>query len=115
MASVDPNIAWLAGLLEGEGCFTYEENGQRWRHARVTLGMTDADVVQRAAALMPGSRYVVSHPPSRQRLGNKPLHIARCNGRSALTLMRLVLPYMGERRAARITEIINLHEEDRTP
>lgn len=48
----DIEIAWMAGLLEGEGCFT-AEGGQRarFRYPRITLGMTDRDVVERASVL----------------------------------------------------------------
>lgn len=39
---------WLAGLLEGEGTFDLH----RGKYPRVRVGMTDRDVVGRAATLM---------------------------------------------------------------
>lgn len=41
------DLAWVAGILEGEGCFINAE--QRGRlYPRVIVEMTDEDVVQRA-------------------------------------------------------------------
>ena len=37
--------AWVAGLLEGEGCFTFSSNG----YPRIQLQMTDEDIVSRIA------------------------------------------------------------------
>ena len=37
--------AWVAGLLEGEGCFSFASNG----YPRITLQMTDEDIVSRFA------------------------------------------------------------------
>lgn len=44
------DIVWLAGLLEGEGCFGF--SGSKVGSARVALAMTDNDVVGRAAKLL---------------------------------------------------------------
>ncbi len=49
------DLVWLAGLLEGEGTFDLH----RGRYARIRLGMTDRDVVGRAATIM-GSRIRLS-------------------------------------------------------
>ena len=42
------DIAWLAGLLEGEGCFRLDKG----KYPIIRLGMGDEDVVVRAASLM---------------------------------------------------------------
>jgi hypothetical protein len=39
------DIAWAAGLFEGEGCLTI--SGTRWPHARLKLNMTDEEPVRR--------------------------------------------------------------------
>lgn len=44
------DLYWLAGLLEGEGCFTYSGSTPM-----VQLQMTDKDVVERASLLLKGS------------------------------------------------------------
>jgi hypothetical protein len=43
------DIAWLAGLLEGEGSFM---RGKRKDAPGISLAMTDRDVVERAAKLL---------------------------------------------------------------
>ena len=42
------SIGWLAGLIEGEGCIgVYKNASSRWPSARISLNMTDFDVVRR--------------------------------------------------------------------
>ena len=57
----DPiEIAWLAGLYEGEGCLSYTRSRPRGRW-NVYLGMTDMDVVYRFRELVgwPGQIGIV--------------------------------------------------------
>lgn len=94
----DPQeILWLAGLLEGEGSFDLH----RGRYPRIRLGMTDRDVVGRAATLI-GARVRLTFRP-------KPYAAtwhAEVSGPSAVAVMEAVLPHMGARRSARIAEIL---------
>ena len=104
MQDTMPNsISWLAGILEGEGCFLISGRGRGSGTPVVQLQMTDGDVVERAAALM-GARVL-------HRSGRTPAHkdIWRANVYSdgAIDVMRAILPFMGERRAARISEILS--------
>ena len=92
--------AWLAGLLEGEGCFTFN------RTARVILGMTDRDVVERAAKLMKSSTLAKRLLSS----GKTFFSVALC-GRRACDLMIAVLPYMGERRRVKIESLLRQWSE----
>lgn len=44
------DVVWLAGLMEGEGCFTMGWNRKSGKmQPRIQLQMTDLDVVQRAS------------------------------------------------------------------
>lgn len=46
------NLAWLAGLLEGEGCFSVAGySGTKRIYPRITIHMTDLDVLEQAKAL----------------------------------------------------------------
>ena len=47
------DLAWLAGLLEGEGSFLKAPPSNP-NCPRISLEMTDKDIVERAAALMEG-------------------------------------------------------------
>jgi hypothetical protein len=91
--------AWLAGLLDGEGCFDDPRS-----NARVRIKMSDLDVVLRAANLM-GAR---THPEIIP--GRKPLLVAQITGQPAINVLYAVLPYLGARRTARATEIILRHQ-----
>ncbi len=51
------DLAWLGGLLEGEGCFMIPKGSPR-----IALAMSDKDVVQRAARLMGLNVQAPCHP-----------------------------------------------------
>lgn len=92
--------AWLAGLLDGEGCFDLTHNSPRLR-----VKMSDHDVVLRAADLM--DARVHEEPPRQPH--HKPCMVAQVHGDKAVSVMRAILPYLGHRRTAKATEIIIAH------
>lgn len=92
------DLAWLAGLLEGEGCFLVR-NGRGG--PLVQLNMVDGDIVARAAEIMGGR----SRPWHAERWGVKKTQTAwrvRIEGSKALGLMDELYPLLGIRRRARI-------------
>ncbi len=91
------DVLWLAGLLEGEGTFDLHRD----KYPRVRVGMTDRDVVGRAATLI-GSRVRLSLKPAPY----KATWHAEVTGEKAVAVMEAVLPFMGSRRSARIAEIL---------
>jgi len=91
------DIIWLAGLLEGEGTFDLH----RGKYPRVRVGMTDRDVVGRAATLM-GARVRLSLKPA----PNAAMFHAEVSGGKAAEVMAAILPHMGARRSARIATIL---------
>lgn len=104
------DLHWLAGILEGEGCFSTFDG-----RINITLGMTDRDVVDRAAVMMrPRSVNELSREP------HQTLYRFGIHGERALAWMLLLCPRMGKRRQAKIDEIITLycerqgHNRDRT-
>lgn len=90
---------WLAGLLEGEGYFGL----YRGDRPVVEVKMTDRDVVERVGALF-GNPNVVFIPAANERC--QPQYRARVRGAGAVEIMRRILPHMGQRRTARITELL---------
>ena len=90
------NIAWLAGLLDGEGYFASSTGAPR-----IHLAMTDEDIVQRVAALTGGRIHSSYQKPNRKRVFR-----FSANGELAVYWMEAILPFMGERRAARIGELL---------
>jgi len=93
------DLLWLAGLLEGEGYFAYNNTPTVW------VEMTDLDVVERAALLM-----VATCRALRLRPGRKQSWGAGVSGAKALALMVVLRPLMGKRRRAKIDEAIRLVE-----
>lgn len=101
------HLAWLAGLLEGEGYFgiTYDKRRDHYR-VRVQLKMVDKDVVERAHELTGlGTIYRAKD--------NRPNHsdcwvwsVASQN--EVVVLLENVLPWMGERRTSKIVEMLKL-------
>lgn len=92
------DIAWLAGLLEGEGCFCIAPSGS----IGIQLSMTDGDVVKRAARLINTKR----HGP-RVRTGNrKDIYFAAIYGIPAASWMMTLWSLMGARRRQKINECL---------
>lgn len=91
------DLIWLAGLLEGEGTFDLH----RGRYPRIRLGMTDRDIVGRAATLMDSKIRLALHPAPM-----KPSWHAEISGERAAAIMRELLPFMGARRSQKIAEIL---------
>ena len=87
--------AWLAGLLEGEGCFAMGSGVQ------VILAMTDEDIVRRAAVLMGDTRVTV-----RDRAPYKPQWKSVAYGTEAERVMRAIRPYLGSRRGAKVDALL---------
>lgn len=93
---------WLAGLLEGEGCFSLDRRlGGRRDGIRVILEMCDKDVVELAARYMhsPVRRISRKHP-------RKDTYRVEARGAKAERVMRAVQQWMGGRRGAKIDELL---------
>lgn len=88
------DLAWLAGILEGEGSFLKAPPSDPGR-PRISLQMTDEDVVARAAVLL-GVKY--SSSKDRKRPTWKPTFQLQVKGKRAAGLMRELYPQMGQRR-----------------
>jgi hypothetical protein len=93
-------LAYLAGLLEGEGSFLRPPPSTPQQSA-VALAMTDEDVVSRAAMLLETSRQA---PPYRRAVHHKPVYTARFRGLRAVEVMQALYPMMGARRQRQIDE-----------
>jgi len=92
------NIAWLAGLLEGEGAFTICGGG-----VAIGLNMTDRDVVERSARMVKAPSVAVNN---RHQINHKTCYRWTLCGNAAAGVMMTIFPFMGERRRARIKELL---------
>ncbi len=106
---------WLAGLLDGEGCFgSYRCNGGRNWFTTVVLKMTDRDVVDHAAELMGGNvKTIPQHNPK-----HKTQYVVQIQNIDGVNRVGLaVFQWMGERRKSEIAkqlEVNALRQETRT-
>ena len=100
------DIAWIAGLLEGEGCFT--NSSQSPHRPKIQLCMTDSDVVVRAAKLLKCHKVTEQKNLTKK---NKKIYRATLYGRRAASWMMTLYPLMGERRQKRIEELLTLWKE----
>jgi hypothetical protein len=98
------NIEWIAGLLEGEGCFSL--NRSLPGNASIGLAMTDHDVVQRFAGYL--GCNVRTEQPSNSALGKKrkTIYVTTVASTKAVGLMMTIYPLMGFRRKTKIREIV---------
>lgn len=98
---------WLAGLLEGEGCFIADTHGTNRRpHLIVALQMCDLDVVERAATLMNGN--VTRSGRKIPRPNESQSYRVKVGGAKAEKVMRAVRPFMGLRRSAKIDSLLSI-------
>lgn len=94
------DIYWLAGLLEGEGCFSSTKG-----YPSIMVKMVDRDVVERAHKILRPVEFRIDgnevkgygpYDDVRQRQ-----YVAKIVGRRAVGWMMTLYPLMGRRRQAR--------------
>lgn len=93
------DIAWLAGVLEGEGSFFSRRNAV----PVISVQMTDVDVIDRIGRTF-GGYYTLK--PNKCRPGRKSVYRVCANGARAAAWMMVLWTYMGERRRRRITGLL---------
>ena len=96
-------IHWLAGLLEGEATFGMWKYNGRGQSAFLSLKMTDRDIVERAARLLE-TRSILTD--KKQQEHHKQAYSTRSHGIKAIGWMMTLYPLLGDRRRARIREIV---------
>ena len=112
----EPEIAWIAGLLEGEGCFSIcIRKTAKHNHKTVAVHceMTDEDVIIKlhkiAGCGTINKRANVSGREDRR--VRKPTWIWSVqNHAGILRVCKAILPFMGTRRQAKIKELIDYVE-----
>jgi hypothetical protein len=97
-------LAWAAGLFEGEGSI-----GQSRGYPRLQLASTDEDVVRRFQSVVNGGAvhgpYPSRGPTGSTRQDYKVHWRWGATGRPARAIMALLLPWLGKRRMERWTEV----------
>lgn len=100
------NIAWLAGLLEGEGCFAHYRLPDGTLRLTIAVSMTDEDVVRKAWAIA-GAGQICGPMKSRRNPEHKPFwRVNVVRQKHVYALCVALYPFMGARRAAKIEDMI---------
>jgi hypothetical protein len=102
----ETDVAWLAGLFEGEGNIAIAKNGG----TRLTIRMCDLDVIERVNAMFPATKIQAVRP----KYPNARLQYAWriSNPDTVREILSLLLPWFGERRSEKTLEVL-LHLETR--
>ena len=86
-------IAWVAGILEGEGTFCLNNDSPR-----LAVAMTDLDVVERFGHIVDKSKIISSHSesgPSKDGFERKTRYTFTVIGDLSIQWMMTVYPLMG--------------------
>jgi hypothetical protein len=105
----DVELGWLAGLLEGEGCFTLRKAVPKRSKARATImvSMVDYDVVAEVARMLGGYAVAINSTAKSDGHIRQEQYKVVVTGTNAEVIMRRVRPLMFGRRAGRIDEILD--------
>jgi hypothetical protein len=99
------NLAWVAGLFEGEGCIGHNRKTGQWQ---LIVASTDEDVLQRAHMLT--GVGTLRGPIDR---GHKPHWIWNVTSRAQVyALLAALYPWFGKRRQARVIECLTYYREN---
>lgn len=97
--ATEAEIAWAAGLFEGEGWA-----GRNGTTVSLSVNMTDRDVLDRFAVVVGGGNVTGPYDRGARR---KPMHQWIAGERETVRrIFALFLPWMGERRSARLRELM---------
>lgn len=94
-------------MFEGEGSFLLrvtKRGGSEWTYAGASLGMTDEDVIRRFHAIVGVGSVVIEDRTSR---GFKMMWVWHVQHREDFPkFVAIVEPFLGERRRARLAEVL---------
>lgn len=105
------DVAWAAGLFEGEGCITLtrptfqkKRGVSRYAYYRLILQMSDEDVVIRFMQIVGEGRISIVTPKiTNHKIGYR----WGCSDRDGVEkILNMLLPFLGERRSARARECL---------
>jgi len=91
------DIYWVAGILEGEGCFNY------YNAPRIFLKMTDYDVVDRVSQIMKARTTIKKQDKN----GWKTCYILAINSHVAVGWMMTLYSLMSARRKEQIRDVLS--------
>ena len=100
------NLYWLAGILEGEGTFSVKQSLSGKFTPRITIEMSDLDVIDKVKLLMSPATLVRTR--KRGESTYKIMYSFSVYGITAIEWMMTLYALMSIRRKAKISEIIGI-------
>lgn len=107
MVFSDPEIAWAAGVLEGEGCFTLVRNSKAkgGRSAKIVLQMNDLDVITNVRKVFDLKGKIYRRPPRGNSKESWTWTVYRAS--DVKEILWYVLPWLGKRRKEKAKELLD--------
>lgn len=104
-------VAWAAGIIEGEGTIVFHKIKNRPNSYRVLIGatMSDRDVIDKLHKIL-GVGTVINVKPSE--IGTKPMYSWSVqNQKGCFDTLLHIMPHLGERRFSKAQEMFKFLEE----
>lgn len=105
-------LIWSAGLLEGEGYFGNKNKKIGTIKGNIMIGchMTDEDILLKLKEYLNCGTVSGPYKNGKTEQNYKDRYMFRVSGEKAYNIIKLILPYMGNRRTNKIEELIDLYE-----
>ncbi len=97
----EQEIVWLAGYLEGEGCFYKKKDCPT---VMIQVASVDKDIIERVAKILNGPIRILK--PRKE--SHQIQYCITIASKKAVGVMRTILPFMGQRRKAKIEELLEV-------
>ena len=97
------DIAWVAGIVEGEGCIVVSPKS---RSLRLSVEMTDLDVLQRLATILGPTARVNKRNIELKNPAHKDRYVLHLYGAPMAGWLQTIYPLMGARRQSRIRDAL---------
>jgi len=102
------DLAWIAGILEGEGSFGWRKSNPS---AYVCCVSTDLDVLVKLHNFLHFGGICRSKSTAGPVVGSKTCYRWQIAGKRALGLMMTIYPFMGQRRQSKIRDVLEKWKE----
>lgn len=98
----DSEAAWLAGILEGEGCFDFNQNSNRF--PRIRIEMIDRDIIERVQKLCGGGGTI--RETNRSNRNHSTTYKFQVASREKVKfVLEQISPWMSQRRLSKIKQL----------
>lgn len=102
----EAEAAWLAGILEGEGCFDWNRQGEGKKWPRIRIAMNDEDIVRRVKAITGGTASVRRETRANKPNWNDTFLFQVAHRDQVRYVLESIRPWMSERRGKKIDEML---------